>query len=146
VLAAVIILLIVALAAISAMISFASAERRAISERTDALAKLSAAQRRIAEQQTQISELTLQRSVPPNGRDTRPAPPPWPNRMADQITAVRDLVQHGGSFTAAQVAASFRDASETAIEPVLDSLVSLGHLEAHENGGRRHWEAIARGP
>ena len=139
-LAAVVILLVVALAAIGAAVTFASAERRAIAERNEVVAALSAAQRRIADQQSQIAELNSQRSTPPPSRP----PPPWPKRMADQITAVRDLVQHGGSFTTEQVAAAFRDAPPEGIEPVLDSLVSLGHLTARENGGRRHWEAIPR--
>jgi hypothetical protein len=51
----------------------------------------------------------------------------WPKKLAEQISAVRDLVTKGAAeWSKAEVAAAFKGANKADVEEVLNSLASLG--------------------
>ena len=67
----------------------------------------------------------------------------WPKKMAEQITAVRDVL--GGSsglWTAPQVAATFAGAKPDDVIPVLESLASLGFLLVFGSEEQPRWKAL----
>ncbi len=78
--------------------------------------------------------------------ETTPVPAaarPWPKKMAEQITAVRDtLAGSSGLWTARQVAAGFTGAKPADVAPVLESLATLGHLLAFEGEDEPRWKAL----
>ena len=59
---------------------------------------------------------------------------PWPKRLPERVSAVRDLLVRGGDWTAEQVAAAFHRARRTDVAQVLESLEALG-LAVHFGEG-----------
>lgn len=71
---------------------------------------------------------------------------PWPKRLAEQVSSVRDLLQGSvGGWNAAHVATAFKNAKRGDVEPVLESLVALGVLVSYEASGERRWKAVRGG-
>jgi uncharacterized Fe-S cluster protein YjdI len=70
---------------------------------------------------------------------------PWPKKMAEQIGAVRDLMDRSTSaWTVEQVAAGYKGARRDDVEDVLDSLAALGLVLAYETADGRRWRGAAR--
>ncbi len=71
---------------------------------------------------------------------------PWPKRLADRVTAVRDLLAEAGAATettAADLAKHLRGARPEALEPILESLVAVGLAqEIPTPSGGRAWRAL----
>jgi hypothetical protein len=66
---------------------------------------------------------------------------PWPKKLADQITAIRDLVTKApAAWSVEMVAGAFNGANKADIEEVLDSLAALGILAGYEAGNGRRWK------
>ncbi len=85
------------------------------------------------------------------GTDTEVAPavaaklPKWPAKLADQISAVRNLAGTGASSWSVEEAASqFKGARRSAVAEVLDSLAALGFVVSYEADGTRRWKAPDR--
>ncbi len=69
--------------------------------------------------------------------------PPWPKKMSEQITSVRDTLSgSAGLWTAAQVAAAFAGAKPADVIPVLESLASLGFLLTFDSDDGLRWKAV----
>jgi hypothetical protein len=68
---------------------------------------------------------------------------PWPKKMAEQITTVRELMRRSGSaWTVEQVAAGYKGARRDDVEDVLNSLAALGLLVAYETADGRRWRDV----
>lgn len=81
----------------------------------------------------------------PLGPDRKAAAPlPRPKGLPERIAAVRDLMARlGGARSLAAVASSFAKAKPKDVEPVLESLASLGLLVSFGAPEGRHWQAAA---
>lgn len=71
--------------------------------------------------------------------------PEWPKELRDQVSAVRDLftgsTRDGVSWTAQEVARTFRGARRPEVASVLDALASLGILLSFDTPNGRQWRA-----
>jgi hypothetical protein len=69
----------------------------------------------------------------------------WPKKLADQISAVRDLVTSatGTTWSTTQVAAAFKGAGPKTVEPVLESLAALGLIVVYDAHGHTIWKSGA---
>lgn len=65
---------------------------------------------------------------------------PWPKKLPEQISAIRDLTTRGASeWTVDQVIAAFKGAKKKDAEDVLDSLAALGLLVKYDSNNTRTW-------
>ena len=72
------------------------------------------------------------------------APLPWPKALPERIAAVRDLMARAPSpRSLAAVTSAFAKAKPKDVEPVLESLASLGLLVSFDASDGRHWQAAA---
>ena len=98
-----------------------------------------------AETQATLAEAGL---LAPTGKALpgKAAKTPWPKRLADRVTAVRDLLAEAGAATettAADLAKHLRGARPEALEPILESLVAVGLAqEIPSPVGGRAWRAL----
>ena len=68
-----------------------------------------------------------------------------PAKLADQISAVRNLAGTGASsWSVEEVASQFKGARRNAVAEVLESLAALGFLVSYEADGTRRWKAPDR--
>lgn len=72
------------------------------------------------------------------------AAPPWPKDRYDQIRAVRDIVAaRPGTYTADEIAASFKSAPLAAVRRHLDMLERIGVLVGYDAPHGRRWHSGA---
>ncbi|MGZ8710871.1 MAG: class I SAM-dependent DNA methyltransferase, partial [Thermoanaerobaculia bacterium] len=71
--------------------------------------------------------------------------PPWPKELRDQVAAVRDLVTSDGrspkTWSAEDVARTFKGSRRADVASVLDALGALGIVVAFGTGAERRWKA-----
>ncbi len=69
--------------------------------------------------------------------------PPWPKKLGDRMTALRDLLlERSGGWTTARVVAAFDSAATEDVVDVLDGLASLGHVLRYEAEGEVRWQGV----
>jgi len=84
----------------------------------------------------QQGALSLGTPAPATATAAEPTgPQPWPTDLADQMQAVRAVVQQAAApLTAAQVAARFRRTRADKVRPLLDTLAALSLVRATPEG------------
>jgi hypothetical protein len=58
----------------------------------------------------------------------------WPKALPDQMSAVRETLAEMGEASAAQIARQFKGAGDKRVQPLLDTLVTLGLVEETQAG------------
>jgi len=70
----------------------------------------------------------------------------WPKKLAEQITAVREVVSGSAALWATErVAACLTGAKAQDVAPILESLAALGHLLEFEGDNGPRWKAVTSG-
>lgn len=92
------------------------------------------------------TQTTITSDAPDDTAESSPAVAgarPWPKKMSEQITAVRDTLSGStGLWTPLQVAAAFTGARPADVTPVLESLASLGFLLGFGSEDEPCWKAL----
>ncbi len=71
--------------------------------------------------------------------------PKWPTKFSEQVLAVRNAVaREDRSWSAEELARSFKSARRGAVADALDSLSALGLIVAFDASGVKRWKAPAR--
>lgn len=70
---------------------------------------------------------------------------PWPKKLSEQISAVRDLCTKGEEWSSADVAKSFKGAKAEDVAELLEGLAALGVLVAFDLPEGPRWRAARLG-
>jgi hypothetical protein len=69
----------------------------------------------------------------------------WPNKMAEQIAAVRDVVTSSPrAWSVEDVAQAFTRARRSDVDEVLDSYAALGLVVTYETTRGRRWRVASK--
>lgn len=66
---------------------------------------------------------------------------PWPKKLSEQISAIRDLVTPGVEWSAQAAANTFKAANLDQVQEIMESLAALGMLIELERANERVWTA-----